>query len=103
MIVLWGANVLETRMGAESDRRLIEATRRGIPIVVIGPRRSFTAERTGAWWIPCRPGTDAALMLAVLHVLVTEDLADRVHRRTAWIRSVRTVCPRQEGGVAHAP
>ncbi|MHB8771000.1 MAG: molybdopterin-containing oxidoreductase family protein [Syntrophales bacterium] len=77
MIVLWGANVLETRMGAEVDRRLLEAGRRGARIVVVGPRRSFTAERTGAWWIPCLPGTDAALMLAVLYVLITEGLLDR--------------------------
>jgi anaerobic dimethyl sulfoxide reductase subunit A len=77
MIVLWGANVLETRMGAETPARLLEAKRRGARIVAIGPRRSYTAQRTGAWWIPCRPGTDAALMLAILHVLITENLADR--------------------------
>ena len=77
MVILWGANVLETRMGAETEGRLREAAQRGTPIVVIGPRRSYTAERTGAWWIPCRPGTDVALMLAVLHVLITEKLVDR--------------------------
>jgi anaerobic dimethyl sulfoxide reductase subunit A len=77
IIVLWGANVLETRMGAETPARLLEARRRGARIVVIGPRRSHTARKTGAWWIPCRPGADAALMLAVLHVLITEDLTER--------------------------
>lgn len=77
MIVLWGANVLEARLGTEIDQRLAEARRRGARIVVIDPRRSATARRTGAWWIPVRPGTDAALMLAVLHVLLTERLVDR--------------------------
>ena len=77
MIVLWGANVLETRHGAEVPQRLLEAARRGGQIVSIEPRRSYTAEQTGAWWLPCRPGMDTALMLAVLYVLLSENLADR--------------------------
>lgn len=77
MIILWGANVLDTRMGTEVPLRLLEAARRGARIVVIDPRRSATVKQTGAWWIPCRPGTDAALMLAVLYVLCAEGLVDR--------------------------
>jgi len=77
MIILWGANVLDTHMGAEIPARLMEAKQRGAQIIVIDPRRTNTARQTAAWWLPCRPGTDTALMLAVLHVLLTEDLADR--------------------------
>ncbi len=77
MIILWGANVLDARLGAEIPQRLVEARHRGAQIVVIDPRYSNTAKHAGTWWIPCRPGTDAALMLAVLHVLLTEGLADR--------------------------
>jgi anaerobic dimethyl sulfoxide reductase subunit A len=77
MIILWGANVLETRMGAEIPQRLVEAKKRGAQIVVIDPRRSATVEHTATWWIPCRPGADAALMLAILHVWLSENLADR--------------------------
>jgi anaerobic dimethyl sulfoxide reductase subunit A len=77
MIILWGANVLEARLGTEVDLRLREAKKRGAEIVVVDPRRTETARRVDAWWVPCRPGTDAALMLAVLHVLFTEGFADR--------------------------
>jgi anaerobic dimethyl sulfoxide reductase subunit A len=77
MIILWGANVLEARLGTEINQRLVEAKQRGAQIVVIDPRRSQTAKQTATWWLPCRPGTDAALMLAVLHVLLTEDRVDR--------------------------
>jgi anaerobic dimethyl sulfoxide reductase subunit A len=77
MIILWGANVLEARLGTEIDARLAEAKRRGARIVVVDPRRSQTARRMSAWWIPIRPGTDAALMLAVLFVLLTENRVDR--------------------------
>lgn len=77
MIILWGANVLETRQGCEVPQRLVEAKKRGAQIIVIDPRRTATARRTATWWIPCHPGTDSALMLAVLHVLLSEGLADR--------------------------
>ena len=77
MIILWGANVLEARLGTDVNQRLVEAKQRGAQIVVIDPRRSQTARGTAAWWLPCHPGTDAALMLAVLHVLLTEDRIDR--------------------------
>jgi anaerobic dimethyl sulfoxide reductase subunit A len=77
MIILWGANVLETRMGAEIPQRLVEARKRGARVVVIDPRRSATVKQASDWWLPVRPGTDAALMLAVLFVLLNEDLADR--------------------------
>ena len=77
MIILWGANVLETRQGVDVPQRLVEAKKRGAQIVVIDPRRSATAKHTATWWLSCRPGTDAALMLAVLYVLFSENLADR--------------------------
>jgi len=77
MIILWGANVLETRQGAEVPQRLMQAKKNGTQIVVIDPRRSATVKNAATWWIPCRPGTDAALMLAVLHVLINENLVDR--------------------------
>ena len=76
-IVLWGANILEARLGAELGLRVAEAAGSGIPVVVIDPRRSATAKAVGARWIPIRPGTDAAMMLAVLQVLWTEGLVDR--------------------------
>jgi anaerobic dimethyl sulfoxide reductase subunit A len=77
MIILWGANVLETRQGSETPQRLMEAKRCGKQIVVIDPRRSATVAHAAAWHLPCRPGTDAALMLAVLHVLISENLVNR--------------------------
>ena len=48
---------------------------RGGKIVVIDPRRTGTAERADEW-IPIVPGTDAAFLLAVLHVLFAEGLDD---------------------------
>ncbi len=77
MIVLWGANVLEARLGSEIPARLLEAKARGARIVAIDPRRSKTVKRAATWHIPCRPGTDSALMLSLLEALAEEGLAKR--------------------------
>jgi anaerobic selenocysteine-containing dehydrogenase len=48
---------------------------RGGKTVVIDPRRTGTADRADEW-IPIVPGTDAALLLAIVHVLSSEGLVD---------------------------
>ena len=87
MIVLWGANIVDCIMGCEWRARVRQAKRRGVPVVVIDPRRTETAKQLGTEWLPVRPGTDSALMLAVLHVLITEDLVDEAFvaaHATGW-------------------
>ena len=76
LIVLWGANVMDTHHGSETPPRLLEASHSGIPIVCVDPRRTRTIEELNAAWIPCRPGTDTALMQAVLYVLLEENWVD---------------------------
>jgi len=48
---------------------------RGGEVIVIDPRRTGTADRASEW-LPITPGTDAALLLAVVHVLFADDLVD---------------------------
>jgi anaerobic selenocysteine-containing dehydrogenase len=47
----------------------------GGEVIVVDPRRTGTAE-AATEWIPITPGTDAALLLAVVHVLFADDLVD---------------------------
>lgn len=77
LVVLWGANILEARLGTELGSSIAAAARSGVPVIVIDPRRTRTAATLGARWIPILPGTDAAMMLAVLHVLFRDGLVDR--------------------------
>jgi anaerobic dimethyl sulfoxide reductase subunit A len=77
LILLWGANVADTRFGCELGSRIREQNRRGVPVIAVDPRRSRTVQRLADHWIPVRPGTDTALMAAVLFVLLREDLIDR--------------------------
>ncbi len=76
-IVLWGANVADTRFGCDLEHWIREQRRKGTTVVTVDPRRSRTVARLGSEWIPVLPGTDTALMLSVLHVLLAEDLVDR--------------------------
>jgi anaerobic dimethyl sulfoxide reductase subunit A len=81
LIILWGANIADTRRGCETEAYILEARSRGVDVIVIDPRRSATATGLGSQWIPVRPGTDTALMMAVLHVLLDEGLADTAFAR----------------------
>lgn len=76
LIILWGANISDCLLGSEMPRRIYDAKKRGVEIIVIDPRRTNTARRLGTRWIPVNPGADAALMLALLYVLIDEDLVD---------------------------
>ena len=76
MIVLWGANLVDCIMGSEWRERVRRARRAGTPVVVVDPRRTTTARLLGSEWLPVRPGTDAALMLALLHEFITTGAVD---------------------------
>ncbi len=75
MLVVWGANPA-TDSPPLDMHRLEAAAARGADVVVIDPRRTETAHRTGAQWVPIRPGTDGALALSMIGVLIDRDLYD---------------------------
>jgi len=74
LILLWGSNPVTSNLHLWS--RCQEAKKRGAMLVAIDPYRSLSAEKCHHW-LPIRPGTDAALALAIMHVLIREDLIDR--------------------------
>lgn len=75
LIVVWGANPATDSppIALEQIRR---AKARGADVIVIDPRRSDTAKEVDAEWIPIRPGTDGALALGLIEVLIREELYD---------------------------
>ena len=52
-----------------------EARRKGAKLVVIDPYRTRTA-KLADWYLPINPGTDAALALGLMHVIISENLFD---------------------------
>jgi anaerobic selenocysteine-containing dehydrogenase len=75
LILVWGANP-STDSSPINLPRLKRAHRQGAEIVVIDHRRSETVKATRAEWLRVRPGTDGALALAMIQVLIDEDLYD---------------------------
>ncbi|HEX6807541.1 MAG TPA: molybdopterin oxidoreductase family protein [Gemmatimonadaceae bacterium] len=74
LVLLWGTNTLTSNPHLWPF--VLEAKRRGAPIIAIDPLRTRTAQQCDEW-IPIRPGTDAALALGIMHVVFAEDLVDR--------------------------
>jgi len=72
-IILWACNTISTNL--HHWPFIAEARRNGAKIVVIDPVRTRTA-READWHIPIRPGTDAALAMGIMHVIIGEDLVD---------------------------
>ncbi|MGF1597554.1 MAG: molybdopterin-dependent oxidoreductase [Acidimicrobiales bacterium] len=72
-IVIWACNVLSNNLHLWPF--IEEAQRRGAKVVCIDPVRHRTAEKAD-WHLPIRPGTDAALALALMHVIIGEGLHD---------------------------
>lgn len=73
MIVLWGANLTSQ---PNTARYLAAARRRGAFIVTIDVRETEAAAQSDDVFL-IRPASDAALALALMHVLIDEDLYDR--------------------------
>jgi len=73
LILLWGANLASQ---PNTGRHLAAARRRGAHVVTIDVRETEAAAQSDEWLI-LRPGTDAALALAMMHVIIGEGRHDR--------------------------
>jgi anaerobic selenocysteine-containing dehydrogenase len=75
LVISWGADLAATNVHfwalVEEQKK-----RRGVPLIVIDPRRTRSAKAADLY-LPIRIGTDAALALGVMHILVRDSLADR--------------------------
>jgi len=77
LIILWGHNPADTKFDSSTMYYLRRAKGKGIPIVVVDPRRSNTVRQLDAEWIPIRPATDAAMMDAMAYVIYKNNLHDQ--------------------------
>lgn len=73
LILIWGGNPIASNLHFWT--RVQEAKRKGAKIIAIDPYRSLTAEKCHQH-IAVLPGTDSALVLGMMHVLIAEDLLD---------------------------
>ncbi len=73
-VVIWGTNAVNTQVNVMTHA--MRAKKRGAPLVVIDIYRNATMEQADLGLV-LRPGSDGALALAVMNVLLREKLADR--------------------------
>jgi anaerobic selenocysteine-containing dehydrogenase len=73
-ILVWGGNPAETRF--MMYRMLVQAYNKGAKLVVIDPLKTGIAEMA-AMWLPVRPGSDLALALGMLNVIINDGLYDK--------------------------
>jgi anaerobic selenocysteine-containing dehydrogenase len=73
-IIAWGANIHGNNVHLWPF--IEEARRNGARLVVIDPYRTRTA-RVADWHIPIQPGTDTALALGLMRILIEEGLYDQ--------------------------
>ncbi len=76
-VLIWGCNL--TEVGAADGMcgyQLTQVLKKGSKSIVVDPRRTRLA--AGAdYWMQIRPGTDAALAMGMLHVIIKEELYDK--------------------------
>ena len=76
LILIWGSNTLTSNLHLWNFVQ--EARKQGARVIVIDPARTRTAQAADEW-LAIRPGTDGALALAMMQVIIAEGLHDQAY------------------------
>ena len=79
LILMWGWSPADGTFGTGTQQYLKEAKRRGVRIVCVDPRRTRTSQLLADEHIFIRPSTDAAALIAMAYVIVSEGLHDQAY------------------------
>ncbi len=74
--MIWGNNPIYTNSDAFLGHWIVEAMKRGSKLIVVDPKLTWLASRAD-YWLRLRPGTDAALALGMLNVIINEGLYNK--------------------------
>ncbi len=107
-IVLWGVNPLWTNPDEYKGVDFWKAYKKGARLLVIDPRRNFYTQKADLW-LQIRPGTDAALALAFLNVIIEEGIYDKefvanyIHGWEALVERVKQYPPEKVEKITWIP
>lgn len=105
LIVLWGFNPAENRFNTATLYWLKRARDKNIRFICVDPCHTDTVKILNAEWIPIRPSTDTAMLIAMAYVLITEELYDRefVEKHVFGFEKYRDYVLGGTDGVAKTP
>jgi len=76
LVMVWGSNPTSTNEEGEISSLLLEQIKNGTGLIVVDPRQTELAKKAKIW-LQLRPGTDNALTLSFLNVIIEEQLFDK--------------------------
>ncbi|UCH42783.1 MAG: molybdopterin-dependent oxidoreductase, partial [Dehalococcoidales bacterium] len=105
LIIMWGWNPANTIQEPRTSLYLAQASEKGIRIVAVDPRYTDSAATFADQWIPIRPGTDTAMLIAMAYVIITENLQDQafIDKYTVGFEKYRDYVLGREDGIAKTP
>jgi len=105
LIIMWGWNPVTTIHETNTSWYLLQAKESGTKIISVDPRYTDSAAVLASQWIPIRPGTDTAVLIAMAYVMITEDLFDKsfLDAYTIGFERFRAYVLGDEDGIPKAP
>ena len=105
MILMWGWNPSETIQSTNTPFYLAQAKEKGCRVVSVDPRYTDTTAMFADEWIPIKPSTDAAMLIAMAYVMVKENLHDQafLDRYTLGFEKYKDYLLGVEDGVVKTP
>jgi anaerobic selenocysteine-containing dehydrogenase len=108
LVVLWGSNITSTNEEGEICSLLMKQVKQGTKLIIVDPRKTVLAGRS-EHWLQVQPGTDHALALGFLNVIITEKLYDEAFVST-WTTGfdelaahVKTFTPEKMSAITRIP
>jgi anaerobic selenocysteine-containing dehydrogenase len=75
LALLWGSNITSTNEEGEICRLLMDQIKKGTELIIVDPRKTALSHKA-KYWLQLRPGTDNALAMAFLNVIIEEGIYD---------------------------
>jgi anaerobic dimethyl sulfoxide reductase subunit A len=105
LIILWGWDPARMISGTNTMYHVIKARENGARVIAVDPRYHDTAAAVAHEWIPIRPGTDTAVMVAIANVMIRENLQDQdfLDKYTVGFDKFKAYVMGQEDGIEKTP
>jgi anaerobic dimethyl sulfoxide reductase subunit A len=105
LVIMWGWNPANTIWDPETSFTLARVKEQGTRMIAVDPRFTDTAATLAHQWIPIRPGTDTAMLVAMAYIIIIEGLHDQdfIDRYTIGFDMYKDYVLGQEDGVPKTP